>query len=145
MLLEKNLNFSTVYLDTCIFIYFLENHPRWGNRATAFFKQAEEGQMGLLASPLVLQEIMTGIYKLRTQHAEEIYSALATVKNLEWCPYTLEVADLGAKIRSELGIKTPDAVHLATAHVYRAKKFITNDQEIKGKEKYFPFKIELFA
>ena len=41
------------------------------------------------------------------------------------------VAKEGARLRARYGLRTPDALHLATALVHRATAFLTNDQEFR--------------
>jgi predicted nucleic acid-binding protein len=46
---------------------------------------------------------------------------------LNWVGLSLEIADLGARLRARYGLKTPDAIILATAIHSRATGFIGND------------------
>lgn len=52
---------------------------------------------------------------------ETFFSYLATL------PMTSEVYHEAARIRAEFGIKTPDALHLATAKLHGCHQFYTND------------------
>jgi predicted nucleic acid-binding protein len=40
---------------------------------------------------------------------------LTAYPNIEWVELTLEVSDLAARLRAEHGLKTPDAIHAASA------------------------------
>ena len=47
--------------------------------------------------------------------------------DLEWEPLTLVVADRAAQLRADHGLRTRDAIQLATAVAAGATGFVTND------------------
>ena len=47
--------------------------------------------------------------------------------NLHWVAPNLEIADLAARLRARHRLRTPDALHAATAVHVRATGLITND------------------
>lgn len=119
-----------IYLDTCVYIYHLEAHPHFSSAARRFFQNAEQKVVRLVASPLILQEIMSGVYvdEDSSDLSGDIYGLLSSHPGIHWEPYTLEIADLVAKIRASTSIKTPDAIHLATALTAECDEFVTHDQ-----------------
>jgi predicted nucleic acid-binding protein len=52
---------------------------------------------------------------------------LTDFPNLTWVPVDLEIAKQAARIRAVYNLKTPDALHAATAFLSGATAFITND------------------
>ena len=52
---------------------------------------------------------------------------------VEVIPYTLETADLYARIRADLSVSPADAIHLACAAQVGAELFLTNDAGLIGK------------
>jgi len=52
---------------------------------------------------------------------------LGTYPNLKIIPFTLDIAVRAAEIRSTYKLRTPDAIHLATAWENQATLFLTND------------------
>jgi predicted nucleic acid-binding protein len=69
------------------------------------------------------------------QQADDFYGLLTTYPNLEWIAPNLEIADLAARIRARHQLRTPDALHAATALHSKATGFITNDaifQRVEG-------------
>jgi predicted nucleic acid-binding protein len=58
---------------------------------------------------------------------DSFYAILTTYPHLEWIPPTLDIADRAAQLRAELKMKTPDAIHAATALTSGATGFISND------------------
>ena len=56
---------------------------------------------------------------------------LTTFPNLTWANLSIEIADLGAQLRAEYKLETPDAIILATAIHSGATGFIGNDLGLK--------------
>jgi predicted nucleic acid-binding protein len=84
--------------------------------------------MRAITSTLTLTEVLVQPYRLRDwQRVDRIYAALRNYPHLEWLTPTLEIADRAASIRAEYSLKTPDAVHAATAQIAGATALITND------------------
>jgi len=57
----------------------------------------------------------------------QFYALLSSYPHLAWIPSTLEIADLGARLRAEHNLRTPDALQAATALSSGATGFISND------------------
>ena len=57
----------------------------------------------------------------------QFYALLSSYPHLTWVAPTLEIADLGARLRAEHNLRTPDALEAATALVGGATGFISND------------------
>ncbi len=57
----------------------------------------------------------------------DLLLVLATYPNLEWIAADFGIADLAARYRARYGLKTPDALHAATAVRAGATAFVTND------------------
>jgi predicted nucleic acid-binding protein len=72
----------------------------------------------LLVQPYRLSEI---------DRVNKFYALLSTFPHLEWIAPTLRIADLGARLRAEHHLRTPDALQAATALVSNATGFISND------------------
>ena len=67
-------------------------------------------------------------YKLKREDLVlKFYSLLTTYPNIEWVGLTLEVSDFAARLRAEHGLKTPDAIHAASALTHGVAGFICND------------------
>src|ERR1017187_550024 len=65
--------------------------------------------------------------RLLARRAEEVLTGLdgSTV-----VPVTLEVARHAARLRAAYGLRTPDAIHLATAVAAEAAEFVTTDRRL---------------
>ncbi len=122
-------NHPVIALDSSIFIYHLEDHPRYAPLTEIIFNALEKGTNEGITSYLTLVEILTkpkadGLSEVA--HDYEFY--LTTFPNLTFYEIGLEIARKAAELRATERIKAPDAVQLATAILYGAAAFLTNDR-----------------
>lgn len=83
----------------------------------------------VVTSTLTLTEVL--IHPLRQGNqdlAREYSRILLNATNLRTLPVSPFVASEAARIRADSGIRTPDAIQLATAHQAKATFFLTNDE-----------------
>ncbi len=123
---------SRVGLDTSLFIYFLQDHPRYGAWCTSLFDGIERGRTPAVTSSLSLLEILVQPYRQRNEElTQKIYALLSTHPGLLWAPVTLEVADRAADLRARYRLSTPDAIHVATAILQGAVHFVGNEKALR--------------
>jgi len=129
-------NHSVIGLDTSIFIYHLEDHPRYSPLTEIIFNGLEKGINKGVTSYLTLMEILV---KPKTggllQVARDYEYFLTTFPNLTFYEMGLEIALKASDLRAIEQIKAPDAIQLATAILYKATAFLTNDkifERVKG-------------
>jgi len=83
-------------------------------------------------------ELLVQPYRLSDiDRVNRFYGLLSTYPHLDWIEPSLEIADLGAKLRADYNLKTPDALQAATALVSQASGFVSNDpifQRLDGLE-----------
>lgn len=65
------------------------------------------------------------------RRVNEFYALLSTYPNLDWVAPGMETADLGARLRAEHRLRTPDALQAACAVHTQATGMITNDPVFK--------------
>lgn len=53
-----------IYIDTNVFIYAIENHPKYGNKCKKFLEDIENEKIKVAASVLVLVELINVITKI---------------------------------------------------------------------------------
>lgn len=125
---------KSIALDAMILIYYAEAHPEWGAFSRAILQCAEEGNKQLYISAIALTEVLTGYRKQKDRGAEEIFWNMlqALAPSLSIIPITIEVADRAATLRVKYGLRTPDALHIATAIAVGADAYITNDTKLKA-------------
>lgn len=120
---------SKVYLDSSIFIYFVERHPLYFNPCDEIFRNMEEGRIEAKTSTLTLLEILVQPYRQKKEELVfEFYSLFTTYPNLKWIELSAGISDLAARLRAEHNLKTPDAIQAASAISSGAAGFICNDE-----------------
>jgi len=116
-------------IDTNIFIYFLEGHPRYGAWCTSLFELIERGQNSAVTSTVTLLELLVQPYRdEKDDLAHKIFALTSTYPKLEWVPVTLNLADRAAQLRARYRLSTPDAIQLAAAISQKAVRFYGNDR-----------------
>jgi predicted nucleic acid-binding protein len=118
-----------IALDSSIFIYHLEDHPRYAPLTEMIFDALEKGMNTGITSYLTLMEIITkpkaeGLLQVALDY--EYY--LTTFPNLTFYEMGLETARKASDLRAAERIKSPDAIQLATAILCGATAFLTNDR-----------------
>jgi predicted nucleic acid-binding protein len=116
-----------------LFIYWLENHPRFAKRVDEIYSRMRERQDQLLTGAFTFGEVLAGVYRKGTAHqAGEVRLHLQKVVT-EIVPFTIETADHYARIRGSLSLPPADAIHLASAADAGTDLFLTNDKRLVGK------------
>lgn len=117
-----------IALDTSVFIYQLEANARYLALTDHIFIWIERPGGKAVTSTITMTELLVPPYRVADQQqADEFYVLLSTYPNLEWIAPNLEIADRAAQLRALHGLRTPDALHAATAVHAGATGFITND------------------
>ena len=115
-------------LDTSVWIYHFEGSAAYGRAADSVLEAVTEGKIEAVASELVLLELLVAPLKTGAQDvADEIELTLLHFPNLQLAPVTRAVLVRAAEIRARYGLRTPDAIMLATAVESGATLAVTND------------------
>ena len=117
-----------IAIDTPVFIYQLENHPRYADLTDRVFSWLEQPASRAVTSTITMTELLVQSYRDGDQRlADEFYGLLSTYPNLEWIAPSLEIAETAARIRATHRLRTPDALQAATAVRAAVPALITND------------------
>jgi len=119
-------------MDTAPFIYFFEEHPLYIEKLNNLFNSVYTMGIPLITSIVTYIEVLThpektGAKKLAAKYRD----SLTNSELVSIYPLNLQVADMTVNFRVKYGLKTPDAIQLATAVVCGADYIITNDREWK--------------
>lgn len=121
-----------VGLDTNLFIYLIEDHPRYGAWCVSLFDLIERGRVSAATSTITLLELLVQPYRQQKEElAQKIFALLGTYPRLAWVPVTLGMADRAADLRARYRLSTPDAIQVATALAHNATRFYGNDKALK--------------
>ena len=122
---------STVGLDTGPLIYYIEEHPAFLAKIKPFFEAAERNEFRVVTSYVTLIEVLVHpLREGRSELAEEYRNILLQSPALTAVSLDEGIAEESAGLRARYGIRTPDAIQLATAIRSGASWFLTNDAEL---------------
>ena len=121
-----------VGLDTMVLIYAFERHPAFGEAAREVLRAVEDGRCRACVSVLALGEVLTGAKRAQDPTLGLRYrDVFLRYPNLAMHDVDVAVMERLADLRAAYDLASPDAVHLATALVYGAGAFLTNDSRLK--------------
>jgi predicted nucleic acid-binding protein len=118
---------SRIALDTSIFIYYLEDFPRYLNLAKEVFDWIGGPGHSTITSTVTMAELLVKPYRDEPVHADAIYGTFASHPRIEWIAPDLLIAQTAAEIRAAHRLKIPDALQAATAVHAGASGLIAND------------------
>lgn len=122
----------SLYLDTTLFIYHLEDKEPYFQLTAPLFELLESGKIKGHTSVLALMELNVGPYKQGRSDLSFSHTALLqNLKGLKIHPVDLNISDLAAQYRARYSFKTPDALHLATSVISKSKTFLGNDKGLR--------------
>ena len=123
----RTLTNNKVYLDSCCLIYLLEDVPFFSERMRRFL--AGHTDAVLCVSPLVRLEVL--VKPLSDESLGLVSDYEEFLREQHWLPIGDRVFGLALQLRASHRIKTPDALHLATALHHGCLEFWTNDDRLK--------------
>ena len=129
--LTEDLGPGTVALDTSVFIYFIEEEPRFLPHILPLFEQADRGTRVLVTSTLTLLEVLVVPYRAGAPQLAERYEQLLTRgRGVRLVDITRDQLRAAAQLRAATGARTPDALQLVSALSTGCKTFVTNDRRL---------------
>lgn len=129
--LTEQLGRGPVGIDTALFIYFIEEHPRFLALIEPLFAAADQGKLELVTSALTLLEVL--VVPLRAGNlalAERYQSLLAGSAGVRVIDITRDQLRAAAQLRAATSLRTPDALQLTAAVTSGCTAFITNDRRL---------------
>ncbi len=115
-----------IYLDSCIAIYAVEDRGERGDKARHRLKDFADSVIAI--SPLVMLECLVGPLRSGDLSLHDYY--LRAFKQFRLIPLETEHYLRAAELRARHGIRTPDALHLASAQLSGCDELWTNDDRL---------------
>lgn len=115
-----------IYLDACLLIYAIEDHPVWANDVRAALKNEPDARFAV--SPLIKMECLVKPLKTGDMAMQRRYEA--GLNEFVQLPMSETVFLQAAMLRARFGLKTPDALHLACAQHHGCTALWTNDDRL---------------
>jgi predicted nucleic acid-binding protein len=121
-----------VYLDANPIIYTVEKHPVYGPLLQPLWQAAQAHTIEVVSSDLALMESLVGPLKNGDTALEQTYEQALLGTDMRLLPITKPILREAARLRATTKLKTPDALHLATAQLAGCALFVTNDAGFRG-------------
>src|SRR5712691_5144917 len=123
---------QTVGLDSALFIYHFEEHPRYKALCAEVFDLMEARAIQTVTSTVTLIEVLVqplakGEQELYARYEQYLrFGPSLTLRSLD-----PDLALRAAQVRARYQVRTPDAIQLAPAREFGARVFLTNDDRLR--------------
>lgn len=135
-----------VALDSAIFIYLMEQHPRYLPLLRPVFERIDRGELLAVTSSLTLLETLIVPYRNGDRELARRYEDILTNgRGLTLLPTDLPLVRLAAEIRAATSVRTPDALQLAAALTGECTVFLTNDRRLPPLRSIRILRLETFV
>ena len=116
---------GVVYIDTMTLIYTVERYPAYWPLLEPLWLAAQAGTIEIVSSELTLMEALVGPLKSGDTTLEQAYEQALLGTDMRLLPITQPILREAARLRATTKLKTPDAIHAATASDAACVLFIT--------------------
>jgi predicted nucleic acid-binding protein len=123
-----------IYLDASGFIYSVERIEPYHTLLAPLWHQAQAGQFVIVSNELVVLETLVKPLREGDTVLAQLFRALLHAREVQLIPATLALWEHAARLRAHTGLKTPDALHAATALDVASTLCITNDRDFRRVE-----------
>jgi predicted nucleic acid-binding protein len=120
-----------IYVDANPVIYRVERVEPYWSASSEFWEAIDDGRCEAATSELTLLEVLIKPLRDGDADLESLFRATMLASNLECLAITLAILETAARLRADHRLKTPDAIHAATAIEAGAFLFLTNDTDFR--------------
>ncbi len=131
--LRDELKGKRVYFDANIFIYLMEGFPAFEPSLHEIRDSIYHGESHICTSDLTLCEVLVPAFRTNNTKLLTLYRRFIEDSGaFELIPTTREIYIRASLLRAQLGLKTPDAIHVSSAIDFGCNVFLTNDKLLKA-------------
>ena len=123
-----------IYIDANGLIYSMERVEPYRTLLEPMWQEAQDGNITIASSPLLVLEALVKPLRDRNEGIISQYRELFASGAVRLLEPSYDVFEAAAGIRAETGLKTPDAIHAATAIRAECALFVTNDTDFRRVE-----------
>lgn len=131
--LWRNRSVANIFWDTNLFIYLLEDSPKFGQVVEDLRRRMIRRHDQLLTSAMSVGEVLTKPFSAGNAALADRYRAYFAAPNVTVSAFDFGAAEAYAHIRQDRSIQPADAIQLACAVSAEADLFITNDDRLSQK------------
>jgi len=129
----EDLASKIIFLDTAPLIYFIEGHSLHQEKLVRLFELGDKGELSFITSTITLLEVLVKpLREGRPEIADQYRRILTNATAIEIKDTTISIAEQAAILRAKYGIRTPDAIQLASSIDAAADIFLTNDVRLRS-------------
>jgi predicted nucleic acid-binding protein len=121
---------ATVYIDTAPVIYSVETNLDYWALLQPLWSQSQAHEISIISSELLLLETLTFPLKNNDAALIDIYEDLFR-DDIQLIAISQSILRTAAHLRAVTNLKTPDAIHAATALNIGCTCFLTNDNDLR--------------
>jgi predicted nucleic acid-binding protein len=125
-----------IYVDTNVFVYAIENHPRYGTSCKKILEDLQDGRLEAACSVLVLVELINVLKKVNDTLSRERKPTLNLAANIEavmslpvkWLDLDFLVIERASSYSYDVG--GVDYVHVSSMELDSITEIISADREL---------------
>ncbi|NJO93972.1 MAG: PIN domain-containing protein [Hydrococcus sp. RM1_1_31] len=121
---------SIIYVDTAVVIYSVEFNVDYWQLLRPLWIKFQAKEVRIVSSELTLMESLVVPIRNRNRLLIETYEQL--FGRIELVPISQTLLKEAAQLRATTNLKTPDAIHAATARGSGCTLFLTNDRGFRN-------------
>ncbi|MGH6913333.1 MAG: type II toxin-antitoxin system VapC family toxin [Geminicoccales bacterium] len=123
---------KVVDLDANVFVYAVEGFAEHQGFIDELFRSIDSGHVSAVTSELTLAEVLIKPLETRRHDVAAVYEELLqSSEHLNVVPIDRAILISAARHRADLGVKLPDAIHVATAIAVGCDVLLSNDQKLR--------------
>ncbi|MDJ0693127.1 MAG: type II toxin-antitoxin system VapC family toxin [Mastigocoleus sp. MO_167.B18] len=123
---------SAIYVDTSVVIYTIEGNPDYYSLLEPLWSKFYAGEIQIISSDLTLMEVLVVPLRNGNNVLVADYEELLLSSQVQLIPINQSILRQAANLRATTSLKTPDAIHAATALSASCDQFITNDKGFRN-------------
>ncbi|HZO91200.1 MAG TPA: PIN domain-containing protein [Chthonomonadaceae bacterium] len=122
-----------VYADANTVIYSMQRHPVYWPLLKPFWQAVRTTALEAVGSELLLTETLIGPLRAGDSALQTAFEQALLASDILLLPITLAVLREAARLRAAIpALRTPNAIHAATAMISGCVLFLTNDNGFKA-------------
>ena len=130
--LINTLREQSVYFDTNIIIYLVEGFSNYQSALDDIHQLFSEDDIEAVTSELTFCEVLVKPFKIQSVQGITLYQTFLEESGVfKLIPVSRDILIKTASVEANTSMKTPDAIHVATALDTHCDLLLTNDQHIK--------------
>lgn len=119
---------GSIYVDTNAVIYRVERIEPFLTASAPLWDALDAGQVSMVTSDLTLLEVLVKPLREGKTNLVSLYrTVLLRTVGLTSLPVSRSILESAAQLRAATKLKTPDAIHAATALAHGSTLFVSND------------------